>query len=112
MCGLDVVHVLLLFSFPFGGITYLCAFIHWFSIIGKECDPDTGMWMVQPAVTKDGLPDVSVIHLDYIFHVAHLLPIYGNNRIPDDVLCYNSLDAFVAFYVNKCANHNTFEIAS
>ena len=99
-------------SFPFCSITYLCAFICWFSIIGEEFDPDTGMWMVQPAVTEDGLPDVSVIHLNCIFCVAHLLPIYGDNQIPNDVLCYNSLDAFVAFYINKYADHNAFKIAS
>ena len=99
MRGLDV--CVLLFLFPFGSITYPCAFICWFSIIGEEHGPDTGMWMVQPAVTEDGLPDVSVIHLDCIFHAAHLLPIYGDSQIPNDVSCYNSLDTFVAFYINK-----------
>ena len=64
MRGLDIVHILLLFSFPFRGITYPCAFVHWFSFIDDECDEDTRMWMVQPAVTEDGLPEVSVIHLD------------------------------------------------
>ena len=66
MCGMDVVCILLLFSFSFKGITYPCAFIRWFSIIDEERDEDTGMWMVQPAVTEDGLSDVSVmvIHLD------------------------------------------------
>jgi hypothetical protein len=111
MRGLDVVRVLLLFSFPFKGITYPCAFVRWFSIIGEDCDEDTGMWMVQPAVTEDGLPDVSVIHLDCVFRAAHLLPIYGETQIPDNVSHHNSLDAFVAFYVNKYADHHAFEIA-
>ena len=69
------------------------------------------MWMVQPAVTEDGLPDVSVIPLDCVIRAAHLLPIYGDTPIPDNVSHHNSLDAFVAFYVNKYADHHAFEIA-
>ena len=111
MRGLDVVRVLLLFSFPFKGITYPCAFVRWFSIINEECDEDTGMWMVQPAVTEDGLPDVSVIHLDCVFRAVHLLPIYGETQVPDNVSHHNSLDAFAGFYINKYADHHAFEIA-
>jgi hypothetical protein len=112
MRGLDVVRVLLLFSFPFKATTYPCAFVHWFSIIGEEPDEDTGMWKVQPVVTEDGLPEVSVIHLDCVFRAAHLLPIYGDTKIPDNVSLHNSLDMFVGFYVNKYADHHAFEIAS
>ena len=111
MRGLDVVRVLLFFSFLFKGITYPCAFVRWFSIIGEERDEDTGMWMVQPAVTEERLPEVSVIHLDCVFRAAHLLPIYGDRRIPENVSLHNSLDAFVGFYVNKYADHHAFEIA-
>ena len=109
---MDVVRILLLSSFSFKGITYPCVFVCWFSIIDEEHDEDTGMWMVQPAVTEDGLPDVSVIHLDCVFCAAHLLPIYGETLIPNNVLLHNSLDAFVGFYMNKFADHHAFEIAS
>ena len=110
MHGLDVIRVLLLFSFPFNGMTYPCAFVCWFSIIDEEHDEDTGMWMVQPAVTEDGLPEGSIIHLDCIFRAAHVLPIYGDTQIRDNVLHRNLLDAFVGFYVNKYADHHAFEI--
>ena len=40
MRGMDVVRILLLFSFSFKGITYPCAFICWFSIIDEEHDED------------------------------------------------------------------------
>lgn len=112
MRGLDVVRIILLFSFPFKGITYPCAFVRWFSVIGEEPDEDTGMWMVQPAVTEDGQPEVSVIHLDCVFRAAHLLPIYGDIPTPNNVSLHNSLDAFARFYVNKYADHHAFEIAS
>ena len=104
MRGLDVVRILLLFSFPFKGITYPCAFVRWFSIIGEEPDEDT-------AATEDGLPEVSVIHLDCVFQAAHLLPIYGDIPTPDNISLHNSLDAFAGFYVNKYADHHAFETA-
>ena len=111
MRGLDVVRILLFFSFEFETVTYPCALVHWFSLVDEERDEDTGMWMVQPDV-EDGSLAVSVIHLDCIFRAAHLLPIYGNNPIPRNISLHNSLDAFAAFYVNKYIDHHAFEIAS
>ena len=111
MQGLDVARIILFFSFTFMDVIYPCALVHWFTLVSEECDEDTGMWMVKPEVT-DGLPVISVIHLDSIFRAAHLIPIYGNNLVPDSVSLHNSLDAFVAFYVNKYADHHAFEIAS
>jgi hypothetical protein len=111
MRGLDVVRVLLLFSFTFKAMTYPCALVHWFAFVNEKCDEDTGMWVVQPEVT-DGLPAVSVIHLDCIFRAAHLLPVFGDNPIPENISPHNSLDAFAAFYVNKYIDHHAFEIAS
>jgi hypothetical protein len=112
MRGLDVVRILLFFSFTSRSETYPCALVHWFSLVEEERDDDTGMWMVQPEVTDDGLPVISIIHLDCIFRAAHLLPVYGNDPIPDNISLHNSLDAFTAFYVNKYADHHAFEIAS
>ena len=42
---------------------------------------------------------------------AHVLPIYGDTQIPDNVSHHNSLDAFVGFYINKYADRHAFEIA-
>ena len=85
MRGLGIVRVHLLFSFPFRGVTYPCALVRWFSVTGEERDEVTGMWMVKPGVTEDGLPEFSVIHLDCVFHAAHLLPIYGDTQVPNDI---------------------------
>ena len=38
MCGLDVAHARLFFSFTFEQVKYSCAFIHWFSKIGESVD--------------------------------------------------------------------------
>jgi hypothetical protein len=112
MHGLDVVRVLLFFSFMFNDVTYPCALVRWFSLVGEERDEDTGMWVVQPEVTDGGSPVISIVHLDCIFRAAHLLPIYGNDPIPNTVSFHNSLDVFTTFYVNKYADHHAFEIAS
>lgn len=112
MRGLDVARVLLLFSFVFNNKIYPCALVHWFSLIHKERDEDTGMWMVRPDMAGDDSPAISVIHLDCIFRAAHLFPIFGQESIPRTILSHNSLDAFISFYVNKYIDHHAFEIAS
>jgi hypothetical protein len=111
MRGLDIIHILLLFSFDFKVVTYPCALVHWFSLVDEECDEDAGMWMVQTEV-KDHSLVVSVIHLDCVFRAAHLLPVYGNKPIPKNISLHNSLDAFAAFYINNFIDHHAFEIAS
>jgi hypothetical protein len=110
MHGLDVIRVLLFFSFTFNDVTYPCALVCWFSLVGEECDEDTGMWVVQPEVTDGSSPVISIVHLDCIFHAAHLLPIYGNDPILNTVSFHNSLDIFTTFYVNKYTDHHAFEI--
>lgn len=109
MQSMDVVRVLLFFSFEFESKTYPCALVRWFTLDGF--DEDTGMWMVQPE-SLDGIPVVSVIHLDSIIRNAHLLPIYGDKPVPHNLLPHHSLDAFRAFYVNKFIDYHSFHIAS
>ena len=112
MRGLDVVRALLFFSFTFKNVTYPCALVHWFSLVDDERDEDTGMWMVQPERSDDGLPVITVVHLNCVFHAAHLLPVYGDSPVLKTISPDNSLNAFATFYVSKYADHNTFKIAS
>ncbi|KIJ09954.1 hypothetical protein PAXINDRAFT_86717, partial [Paxillus involutus ATCC 200175] len=73
----------------------------------------TGLWMVHPSFEDDESCESSVIHLDSIFCAVHLLPIFGNsNPIHPAVTFDNSLDAFKGYYVNKFADHHSFEILS
>ena len=74
MCNLLVAQVLLLFSFMFDGELHQCALVHWFSVFGDQPDPDNGMWVVTPDYSG-GAQILLVIHIDSIFHAAHLLPI-------------------------------------
>ena len=109
MHGLDVICIFLFFYFTYEGITYPCAFVCWYTLVGEEPDEDTGMWMVKPE-ESDGSPTVSVIHLECIFHAAHLLPIYAatNDPIPHSLSLHETLDTFTIFYVNKFIDHHTF----
>ena len=69
------------------------------------------MWVVEPDVLDDGTPWTSVIHLDTVVCLAHLLPIYGDKPAPRGVKYTDSLDIFSKYYINMFADHNAFEIA-
>jgi hypothetical protein len=112
MRGMEVARTLCFFSFVYHGITYPCAFVHWFSYISGEPDEDTGMWMVAPDFDNTGDPVVAVIHIDCIFRAVHLVPIFGNEVVQDDITHANSLDSFKGFYVNRFVDYHAFHIAS
>jgi hypothetical protein len=111
MCGLDVARIRAFLSFKSQGRTYPCALVHWFSRIGDEPDDDTGMWMVEPDFNFDGSPSAAIIHLDSIVRAAHLIGVYGEEPVPENLSPDNSLGAFHSYYVNKFIDHHAFEIA-
>ncbi|KAF8128116.1 hypothetical protein EV363DRAFT_1400617 [Boletus edulis] len=66
--------------------------------IGSQPDNATGLWMS---------------FISTVFHTVHLLPMFGNSDPIHPAVCYDtSLDAFKAYYVNKFADHHSFEIVS
>ena len=111
MEGLLVARVYLFFRFPYGGINYPCALIRWYSM-SDEPEPDTGLWVVQPESTHQGMCHTGIIHIDSIVRGAHFLP-----KFPLDLPVYreinymNALDVYTSFYVNKFIDHHAFEIA-
>ncbi|KAG2059401.1 hypothetical protein BDR06DRAFT_1069438 [Suillus hirtellus] len=111
MQGFDIACVLCFFSFTFQGMTYPCAVIWWFNTVGDSPDEDTGMWIVRPAYRANHSPHMSIIHIDSIYHAAHLIPVYGAQFVSHDLKYYQSYDSFRAYYVNKYADHHAFEIA-
>ena len=76
MCGLSVAQARLFFSVTLNWVKYHCALVHWCSL-GNSPDECTGMWVVKPDILDDGLPRTAETHLDTVVHLAHLLPIYG-----------------------------------
>ena len=79
MLGLNVARARLFFSVTMNHVKYPCALIHWYTIVGDSSDDNTGMWVVEPDILDNGQPWTSVIHLDTIEWLAHILPIY---RVP------------------------------
>ncbi|KAG1827500.1 uncharacterized protein BJ212DRAFT_1572872 [Suillus subaureus] len=110
--GMEVERVLCFFSFCHSGEIFPCTLIHWFKLLGDKPDLNVGMWTVRPSFHEDGSRELSIIHLDTIIRTSHLLPIFGDDFIEDDVTFHNSLDLFKGYYVNKFVDHNSFEIAS
>ena len=113
MLSMEVARVLSFFSFVYtNGHNYSCALIHWFDRIADEPDEVTGMWMVRPSFLEDGSKNLAVIHIDSIVRSAHLLPIFGNERIPLYIDFHNSLDIYRSFYINRFADHHAFQLVS
>ena len=69
------------------------------------------MWVIKRDILDNGKPWTSVIHLDSILRLAHLLPIYGDKQAPRGLKYTDSLDIFKEFYVSKFADNHAFEIA-
>jgi hypothetical protein len=107
MRGMGVVRVLLFFSIEFNMVRYPCALVEWFKRVQR--DDSTGMWIVRPDRTQ-GRRDKSVLHLDTFLRAAHLIPVYGPQKIPLDFHYSYSLDAFEGYYVNKYIDHHAFEV--
>ncbi|KIK97261.1 hypothetical protein PAXRUDRAFT_136623 [Paxillus rubicundulus Ve08.2h10] len=82
------------FSFTFQWVIYPCAAIWQFNKIGDSADEDTGMSMVQPVFLPNHFPHTTVIHIDTVYHAAHLVPIYGSREIPHNIKPYHLYDAF------------------
>jgi hypothetical protein len=111
MRGLDVARVRLFFSFTFRGTFYPCVLVHWYSRVGNGPDEDTGMWVVKVEKGARGAPSAAVLHLGTIVRAAHLIGVYGKNRLSSDLTVEQSLDSFRICYVNKFIDHHSFAIA-
>ena len=109
--GLHVARVRLFLKVKHQSITYPCALVTWFSVIGDRPCEDTQMWMVEPDFDGHGERIMSIVHLDAILRSAHLMGIAGVHRIPRHLLHTDSLDAFKSFYVNKFIDYHAHEIA-
>ncbi|KAF8958618.1 hypothetical protein BDZ97DRAFT_1841060 [Flammula alnicola] len=111
MRGLHAARAILFFSFKFNHILYPCSLVQWFSAVGEEPCPETGMWMVERDWEEDGTQSMGVIHVDSIVRGAHLIPVYGDEFLPPYISYSNSLDHYAAYYVSKYADHHANEVA-
>ena len=109
MEGMEIGRVLLFISFYYRRKPYSCALINWF-VHDDEPDADTGMWTVQLERDQKGEPTVQVILLKTIARGAHLLPVYGSTRVPDNFSHHDALDSFSSFFVNHFVDHHAHEL--
>ena len=109
MQGMSVGCVRTFLSFLYNDITYPCAFIDRFKRVGRGPDPVTGMWKAQPELVGH-IPVRSVVHIDTILRNVHLIPAFGDGLIPHQLHYSKSLDIFSSYYVNKYADHHSFEV--
>jgi hypothetical protein len=90
---------------------YDCALVQWWTVLGKEPDDITGMWLTEPHIESDG-PLMDIVHLDCVIRGAHLLPAFGSSwSTPAEFHFSKTLDTFKAYYINKYADHHAFTIA-
>ena len=107
----EVARVMLFFSFKFRHKTFSCALVQWFPRVGDNLpDYDTGMWIVQPESLPGGRPELQVIHTDTIIRSAHLLPLFGPEKVHPAMNHTDTLQWFRLFYLNKWADHHTFNL--
>lgn len=111
MLGLEVARARLFFSFTFRGKFYPCVLAHWYSRIEDEPDEDTGMWIVERDINRDGAPNACILHLDSVVRAAHLIGNYGAKILPRGLSAERALDLFESYYVNKYIDHHGFEVA-
>lgn len=111
--GLLVGRVRLFFSFMYLGCLHSCALVDWFSTHGNRPDEDSGMWIVTPDIGPRGIRRQGVVSVESIVRGAHLIPVYGQEFLPlnFDSKNIDVLDVFVAYYVNKFADHHTHTLA-
>ena len=110
MAGMVIARVLLFFSFNYRRHDYSCALVNWFVTTDEKPDKDTDMWTVQLEHDELGQrPIFQIIDINSIARGAHLLPVYGSSRVPEDFIHHDALDCFQSFFVNKFVDHHTFE---
>jgi len=107
IAGMNIVRVMLFFSFEYSSVLYPCALVEWFTKVGW--DPVTRLWVVLPDTTH-GKRDRTVLHLDSFLRGAHLIPVYGSQKMPLDFHYSYSLDVFEMYYINMYIDHHANEM--
>jgi len=110
LLGMVVARVCIFFSFLYRQKFHFCALVHWYVRELDERDKDTGMWIVHLEQTQGGRAVLDVINAESIVRGAHLLPVYGDNRVPERFSHFNTLSMYKSFFVNHFADHHTNEL--
>ncbi|OCH84269.1 hypothetical protein OBBRIDRAFT_815526 [Obba rivulosa] len=104
----------LLFSIKHQSVSYPCALVHWYEVLGDAPDNRTGMWIIKLKFhdRRRHNPHVSVVHLDTLLRAAHLMPCFGRSAIGVDIRAHYALNRFKAFYLNKYIDHHACRVSN
>ena len=69
------------------------------------------MWVVERE-ELDGIRPLQVVSLSAIVRGAHLLPVFGEGRLPERFSYTDALEAFTRYFVNPYIDHHTHELLS
>jgi hypothetical protein len=105
-----IARILLFFSFTYRRVDYFCAFVNWFLRDDDVADEDTGMWTVRLEKDSRKQPVFEVINVDSIVRGAHLLSIFGTQRVPERFQFHEALDRYRSFFVNHFVDHHAHEL--
>ncbi len=109
---MHVTRALLFMLVRYLDMVYPCALMNWYSAVGTAPDPDTGLWVVTPDVDYNNCLVESVVHVDCLLRGAHLIGKSNRNEfIPRGMKHTDTLNIFPSFFVNKYADHHSYEIA-
>lgn len=111
MLGIDVAQVRIFFAFKYHGTDYHCALVDWFTRVDDQPDADTGMWVVERDYDLNHQQISEVVHIDAIMRCSHLIGVYGPEPVGTHIKFSDSLYTFHTYYVNKYADHHSFEVA-
>jgi len=111
MTGYIIAWVLVFFSFTYAGEDFPVVLVWWYTLSNdaRHRDEATGMWLIEQEFCGEE-PHLVVVHVGSIFHVVHLLPFFGKEWVPQGFSNNDTLDKYTKFYVNRFADHHSFEI--
>ncbi|KAH9013947.1 hypothetical protein EDB85DRAFT_2076528 [Lactarius pseudohatsudake] len=112
MSGYAAARVLFFFSLEHSGENFPAALVWWYTLSDDSGHRDeaTGMWLVEREYNWDQKPHLAVVHIDTIFRAVHLLPYFSQEHVRKGFSYTDTLDTYANFYVNKYADHHSFEI--
>jgi hypothetical protein len=109
MGGLRVARVVRFVAFAHVEERYEGALVEWLDVVGQLPDQLTGMWKVKPRLGECGQRTLDYIPLETIVRGCHLIPVYGDDVVPEKYHFSHAHLDFRVFYLNHYADYHSFE---
>jgi hypothetical protein len=110
MGGLKVARVVRFVAFTHLGERHEAALVEWFDVVEQVPDELTGMWKVRPRLGECDMWVLELIPLDTVVRGCHLIPVYGDDAVPEKYHFSHAHLDFRSFYLNHYADYHSFEV--